>query len=411
MFVELHMLQNFAPSCLNRDDTNSPKDCEFGGYRRARISSQCLKRAIRDTFGKSKLMKSDELATRSKRFVGELERRLIKDHQTPPSTARSAAINALAAADIRLAKAKGGDDSEQVVELKTEYLLFLGDSELAAIVGLIVKHLDHIGSDAVTNGVAAAQKESDAKKRMPKVKKAVGDEIYKAMRETLDGGKAADLALFGRMLANIPEKNVSASCQVAHALSTNKVNMEMDFYTAVDDLKPEDSAGADMLGTVEFNSACFYRYANIDCDALLKNLHGDEDLTRKTIKAFLNASRSAIPTGKQNSSAAHNEPSFVFAVVRQSGLQSLANAFVKPARPSREDGVDKSLICNSIEAADKFWGRVTSAYGEEGIVAKSYVECLAEDPELPILAKSKAANFDTLVKTVLDNVSFGQKGK
>ena len=40
MFVELHLLQNFAPSCLNRDDTNSPKDCEFGGYRRARISSQ-----------------------------------------------------------------------------------------------------------------------------------------------------------------------------------------------------------------------------------------------------------------------------------------------------------------------------------------------------------------------------------
>ena len=49
MIIELHMLQNFAPSCLNRDDTNSPKECEFGGYRRARISSQCIKRAIRFT--------------------------------------------------------------------------------------------------------------------------------------------------------------------------------------------------------------------------------------------------------------------------------------------------------------------------------------------------------------------------
>ena len=45
MKVELHILQNFAPSCLNRDDTNTPKDCEFGGVRRARISSQCIKRA------------------------------------------------------------------------------------------------------------------------------------------------------------------------------------------------------------------------------------------------------------------------------------------------------------------------------------------------------------------------------
>ena len=37
MFIELHMIQNFAPSNLNRDDTGSPKDCEFGGYRRAHI--------------------------------------------------------------------------------------------------------------------------------------------------------------------------------------------------------------------------------------------------------------------------------------------------------------------------------------------------------------------------------------
>lgn len=48
MFIEIHMLQNFAPSNLNRDDTGNPKDTEFGGVRRARISSQCIKRAIRN---------------------------------------------------------------------------------------------------------------------------------------------------------------------------------------------------------------------------------------------------------------------------------------------------------------------------------------------------------------------------
>jgi len=47
MFLELHMIQSFAPSNLNRDDTGNPKDTEFGGVRRARISSQCIKRAIR----------------------------------------------------------------------------------------------------------------------------------------------------------------------------------------------------------------------------------------------------------------------------------------------------------------------------------------------------------------------------
>lgn len=400
MFVELHMLQNFAPSCLNRDDTNSPKDCEFGGYRRARISSQCLKRAIRTHFKDAALLPEENLGERTKRVVELIAGRLAKDGKDL-ETAKAAVTAALAAARLKA--------TPEGAEIKTQYLLFLGNQEINELTRLIATQWEALTKPP--EATEASGKKKTAKQQKAEAQNAVPPEVVKAVDKLLDGGKAADLALFGRMLADLPEKNVNAACQVAHALSTNKVNMEMDFYTAVDDLKPEDSAGADMLGTVEFNSACFYRYANIDCDALLKNLHGDEDLTRKTIKAFLNASRSAIPTGKQNGSAAHNEPSFVFAVVRQSGLQSLANAFVKPARPSREDGVDKSLICNSIEAADKFWGRVSSAYGEEGVVAKSYVECLAEDPELPTLAKSKAANFDTLVKTVLDNVSFSQKGK
>ena len=51
--IELHVIQNFPPSNLNRDDTGSPKDCEFGGYRRARVSSQSLKRAARSDTARS----------------------------------------------------------------------------------------------------------------------------------------------------------------------------------------------------------------------------------------------------------------------------------------------------------------------------------------------------------------------
>src|SRR6185503_11754224 len=102
-------------------------------------------------------------------------------------------------------------------------------------------------------------------------------------------------------LADLPERNISAACQVAHALSTNKVSMEFDYYTAIDDRKPDDTAGADMIGTVEFNSACFYRYANLDVDQLRANLGDDTALARQTVEAFVRASVSAIPTGKQNS--------------------------------------------------------------------------------------------------------------
>ena len=88
------------------------------------------------------------------------------------------------------------------------------------------------------------------------------------------------------MLADMPEKNQNAACQVAHAISTHSVEREFDYYTAVDDLKPEDSAGADMMGTVEFNSACFYRYAVVDWEKLVENLQKDEQLAQERTACF-----------------------------------------------------------------------------------------------------------------------------
>src|SRR5690348_10921870 len=78
MFIELHLLQNFAPANLNRDDTGAPKDCEFGGHRRARISSQCLKRAIRREFQSGALLSDEHLSHRTKRLIEELADRLAK---------------------------------------------------------------------------------------------------------------------------------------------------------------------------------------------------------------------------------------------------------------------------------------------------------------------------------------------
>src|SRR5262249_17743101 len=130
-------------------------------------------------------------------------------------------------------------------------------------------------------------KKKTAKEKKKEARQAVPPELTAAAQGLLDGGKAADLGLFGRMLADLPDPNIDAACQMAHALSTNKVNVEFDFYTAVDDLKPEDTAGADMMGTVEFNSSCFYRYVNIDLEQLRINLQGDDDLARKTVGALL----------------------------------------------------------------------------------------------------------------------------
>jgi CRISPR system Cascade subunit CasC len=383
MILELHILQNFAPSNLNRDDTGSPKDCEFGGHRRARISSQCFKRSIRQAFKNEKLIDEANLASRTKRLVDEITKRL-KDGGKAEEEARRVVENILNGVKLTVK-----DDG------KTQYLLFLGSDEINAIAGLCLQHWDALSAiaSAPTNEDGAKKaKAKDAKKAGAE---AIPPEIKKATLEVLNGGKAADLALFGRMLADLPDKNVHAASQVAHAISTNKISMEFDFYTAVDDLKPDDNQGSDMLGTVEFNSACFYRYANVDVAQLKKNLDGDGELANKTIEAFICAAVTAVPTGKQNSMAAQNPPSFVLAVARDAGLWSLANAFVKPVRPKGES----DLVEESIKALDEYWGDLTGMYGKDQIKGV-WVASLAQNG-LVNLKDAKIANLAELIGGVM----------
>ena len=378
MFLELHLLQNFAPSNLNRDDTGAPKDCEFGGYRRARISSQCLKRAIRKSFRTDDLIASDNLGKRTKRIVDEVTGRL-RARGRDEAEAQTVVENALSGVELKIAE-----------ERKTQYLLFIAESEIAALTDVCHEHWDALRG--VTPG------DANAKKGKKAAKAAVPSDVRGAVENLLNGGKAADLALFGRMLADLPGKNIDAACQVAHALSTNKVTIEFDYYTAVDDIKPEDTAGADMIGTVEFNSACFYRYANIDLEQLAKNLDRDEALTRNTIEAFIRASVTAIPSGKQNSMAAQNPPSFIMAVVRERGLWSLANSFLNPARADATG----DLMRKSIDQLDKYWGGLTRIYGTNGIAGNWFVGLETEG--LKYLGTS-LPSFDSLVQTVMEKIS------
>lgn len=134
----------------------------------------------------------------------------------------------------------------------------------------------------------------------------MSEELAQALEKVLDGGKAVDLALFGRMVADRPELGVDAAAQVAHAISTHKVDREFDFYTAVDDLNPREEAGAGMMGDVEFYSATLYRYAVVDLKKLLENLQDDRELALKGALAFFKAFALTLPSGKQNSFAAHN---------------------------------------------------------------------------------------------------------
>ncbi len=393
MYIELHLLQNFAPSCLNRDDTNTPKDCMFGGFRRARISSQCIKRAIRvHTKNAGKL--DDDMGTRTKRLVSILKEKLIeKKHEE--NEIESVIEAALQTHKISIAKkTKAQKESDEQDEYKTQYVLFLGKNEIDLLCQAISDHWDTLKRIADEN---KEQEKTEKKNKKNEKKNAFPKEVKEAIEGVFKGKKASDVSLFGRMVADAHHINVDAACQVAHAISTHKIEMEMDFFTAVDDLQPEDNAGADMMGIVEFNSACFYRYAVIDREKLEENLGKDEDLTKKTIEAFLRASIEAIPTGKQNTFAAHNPPGFIMAVVRDGVPWSLANAFEIPVRPN-----DKGLCASSIEKLDTYWGQLIDTYdGTPNVLAWTSL-----DPKPPVKKLGdRKENAESVIQAVMEVLS------
>lgn len=346
--IEIHALQNFAPSNLNRDDTGAPKDAIFGGTRRARVSSQCFKRAVRQHFtdlvGQDALA-ADDIAYRTKRVLDAIVEALSNKGR---NGTEAEAKTALALAAMELSVKEDG---------KTEYLLFLGRREISSIADII-----HEKWDAITASTADPAEGKKPGKSKKQAAQNADPELKKALDKVFNGGKAVDVALFGRMLADMPAKNQDAACQVAHAISTHVVDREFDFYTAVDDLKPEDTAGADMMGTVEFNSACFYRYAVVDWEKLVANLQDDSELAQKGLRAFLEGFVIAAPTGKQNTFAAHNPPEFVSVSVRRNTApRSLANAFETAVRVKK----DESLTRKSAEEFVKKAKTLQSYFGGE----------------------------------------------
>lgn len=350
-FIEIHALQNFAPSNLNRDDTGAPKDALFGGTRRARVSSQCSKKTVRDYFAekqKEGFFSDSDLAIRTKRVYQAIADLLVGKRDAQETITKAE----IALSYVKLKPAEGG---------KTQYLLFLGQKEISGLAEAIHENWDQI--------IAGPEEPVEGEKKKGKGKKAAASAAPKEVQERIDaifnGGKAVDLALFGRMLADMPEKNQYAACQVAHSISTHSVEREFDFYTAVDQLKPDDTAGADMMGTVEFNSACFYRYAVVDWEKLISNLQGDPELAAKGLTAFLEGFVVAEPTGKQNTFAAHNPPEFVAISVRRHGApRNLANAFETPIFAKRGESLTKksadALINKAVILKTAFGGNDTT---------------------------------------------------
>ena len=288
LYIDIHVLQTVPPSCVNRDDTGSPKTARYGGVTRARVSSQAWKRAVRLMF--HELLGKSQIGVRTKNIVEMVAREIDPELS---EDARKRAIVLLSAAGLTIKGEKKGTD--------TLFFMSLDQAKTLA------QYADVINSNVVLDLAARLGQEKLSKKEKEKFKKelkvlktAEQNLLNEECKKALKTLPSVDMALFGRMVADDPSLNFDAACQVAHAISTHAVQNEFDYFTAVDDCAPEDNAGAGHLGTVEFNSATLYRYATVNACALEENLKAD---TPQAVRAFVEAFVRSMPTGKQNTFA------------------------------------------------------------------------------------------------------------
>jgi CRISPR-associated protein Cas7/Cse4/CasC subtype I-E len=230
-FLQIHLLTAYPPSNLNRDDTGRPKSATFGGVQRLRVSSQSLKRAWRSSSIFATDL-ADHLGVRTQRLGEEIQQHLVA---RGVSAAKALAVARQVAEHF--GKLKSEKDPNAA---RTEQLAFISPEERSQAIAI---------AERIASGETKTLTATDLLRH---------------------ADTAADIAMFGRMLADNPEFGREAAVQVAHAITTHKVTVEDDFYTAVDDLKTAtEDAGAGFMGELGFGSGVFYLYACVDLALLI----------------------------------------------------------------------------------------------------------------------------------------------
>lgn len=356
LYLDMHIIQTVPPSCVNRDDTGSPKTAIYGGTTRARVSSQAWKSAMRKMF-RDELFVPEKLGSRTKLVLDMVEKEIL--NIKPDADAKKLAKDVLTNAGVKFKEDKNNSEKNAAAEA----LFFMSTAQAKALATIAVQSV---------NG------EIDTKKDMKK-----------KCLDALKSSPSIDIALFGRMVASEPLLNCDAAAQVAHSISTHAVQNEYDYFTAVDDLSPDDTSGAGHLGTVEFNSSTLYRYANVNLLELASSL-GEMDASAAA-RGFVEAFVRSMPTGKQNTFANRTLPSMVYVTLRRDQPVNLCGAFEKPIR-AREDGYAAESERRFVEYAKK----VYSSYASEPVAAYAIGDEIAE--------LGKVMPLNTLLNAVYEDI-------
>jgi len=336
-FLQLHILTAYPPSNLNRDDLGRPKTAIMGGVPRLRISSQSLKRAWRtsDVFETGL---SGHIGTRTKEMGIKIYEAFVKkniEHK------RAFEWSGIIAGVFGKPKSLSKKDKENLKDLPEEELI------KKEMVELEIEQLAHF----------SPEEEKDIQTLVDKIV-ARGEGPGVAELELLRAEiSAADIALFGRMLAAAPKYNVEAAAQVGHAVTVHKAAVEDDFFIAADDLNlGDEDVGAGHMGETEFGSGMFYLYLCVDRKLLLDNLDNNEELTAKTLSALVESAATVAPTGKQNSFASRARASYILCETGSQQPRTLSVAFFEPV-------TGHQLLNKAIERLKKTRDKMDQVYG------------------------------------------------
>ena len=335
-FINIHTLISHPSSMMNRDDSGLQKTAVFGGSVRSRISSQCLKRAIRQSDIYE--MAVSEKSIRTNKFDDLLALCLQELPNVDSKLIEKVLLNL--GSKVKTVKDKDTAEKTRCFDAVQPYSI-----------------------GAIREAVNIVEAGADLKE----LKKIIQIPTY-------------DVALSGRMDASCPERNVEAAMSVAHSLTTHIADIEVDWFTACDDLSTQ---GSGHIGTTEFSSGVFYRYASINVDLLAKNVNSSADDVMPIINTMIRCFAEVSPSAKQKVFAAHNKADFVMATQSNQPL-SLANAFRSPIENTGE------VMEDSIESLVKHYEKITVAYELETI-AKA----------LDLTGKTKS-NSVTMVDTLAD---------
>ena len=366
-YVDIHVIQSLPPSCINRDDSGSPKSAVYGSVRRLRVSSQSWKRAVRLYFKNH--LNTSNLGTRTKHLAQIIATQIGEIDSGLSETALTLAIKAINAAADKNKKIIAVDNKGNFKKESTP-LFFASPEQVRRTAELVVTS-------------------QQTGKRLSK----------KEVQQTLSAQSGIDIALFGRMVASTPVLNVDAACQVAHAISTHAAENEYDFFTAVDDEKSrseEEDAGAGMMGTVEFSSATMYRYATVNIDMLRYNL-GDGQAALRALEVFIRGFCLSMPTGKQNTFANRTVPETVVVTVREDQPVSLVGAFEEAVPAQGAHG----YVARSVEALARHAATIEDNYGLEPL--RSFVVALTDSDAVTSLGER--VSFTDLPAQVREAVS------